>query len=58
MTIDEIIEYAMQNQASPRDAVRWAILQERIECVKAVDKACGYGDSEDFADIIYARGQQ
>ena len=32
MTQDEIIELAIQGHASTRDAIRWAINQEREEC--------------------------
>lgn len=34
-SLDEIIELAIQNHASTQDAIRWAIQQERIACVKA-----------------------
>jgi hypothetical protein len=32
MTQDEIIELAIQGHASTRDAIRWAMNQEREEC--------------------------
>ena len=31
---------------------------EREACAKAIGEVCGYGDSEDFAAIIRARGEQ
>lgn len=31
---DQIIETAIQGHASTRDAIRWAIQQEREECLK------------------------
>jgi len=37
MTTEEIIELAIQGHASTRDAIRWAIKQERKECAKVCD---------------------
>jgi hypothetical protein len=34
MNTDEIIEAAIQGHASTRDAIRWAIKQEREACAK------------------------
>jgi len=34
MTQDEIIELAIQGHASTRDAIRWAMNQEREACAK------------------------
>ena len=34
MTQDEIIEMAKQGHASTRDAIRWAMAQEREACAK------------------------
>ena len=34
MNTDEIIEAAIQGHASTRDAIRWAIQQERETCAK------------------------
>ena len=34
MTQDEIIEMAIQGHASTRDAIRWAMNQEREACAK------------------------
>jgi hypothetical protein len=38
MTQDEIIELAIQGHASTRDAIRWAMNQEREACAKACEK--------------------
>ena len=37
MTQDEIIEMAKQGHASTRDAIRWAMAQEREACAKVCD---------------------
>lgn len=37
MNKDEIIEMAIQGHASTRDAIRWAMNQEREACAKLVD---------------------
>lgn len=37
MTQDEIIEMAIQGHASTRDAIRWAMNQEREACAKFFD---------------------
>jgi len=42
MNTDEIIEAAIQGHASTRDAIRWAVQQEREACAKM----CEYLDSE------------
>ena len=34
MNTDQIIETAIQGHASTRDAIRWAMKQEREECLK------------------------
>ena len=34
MNIDQIIETAIQGHASTRDAIRWAVQQEREACAK------------------------
>jgi hypothetical protein len=41
MTQDEIIEMAIQGHASTRDAIRWAIVQEREACAKECWKQMG-----------------
>jgi hypothetical protein len=38
MTPDEIIEAAIQGHASTRDAIRWAIQQEREACAKVCER--------------------
>jgi hypothetical protein len=37
MTQDEIIELAIQGHASTRDAIRWAMNQEREACAKLLE---------------------
>ena len=37
MTQDEVIEMAIQGHASTRDAIRWAMNQEREECAKLLE---------------------
>jgi predicted NBD/HSP70 family sugar kinase len=37
MTIEQIIETAIQGHASIRDAIRWAMQQERQACAKIAD---------------------
>ena len=69
MTQDEIIEMAIQGHASTRDAIRWAINQERevvAHWIMNKGFATGHGDSIvdlldqlewQIADAIRARGQ-
>ena len=60
MTQDEIIEMAIQGHASTRDAIRWAMNQEREACAKVADKYANGLErnySEIIADEIRARGQ-
>ena len=38
MTTNEIIETAIQGHASTRDAIRWAIQQEREACAKVCEE--------------------
>ena len=61
MTQDEIIELAIQGHASTRDAIRWAMNQEREACLKIVgDKAWHYPTptwATVIANAIRARGQ-
>ena len=56
MTTDEIIEVAIQGLAGTRDAIRWAVLQERKECAQLCDKADKSTHPSDLADLIRARG--
>jgi len=69
MTQDEIIEMAIQGHASTRDAIRWAMNQEREVVANWIMNkgfATGHGDSivdlldqleSQIADAIRARGQ-
>ena len=67
MTQDEIIEMAIQGHASIRDAIRWAMNQEREACAKVCGKfadealVCGDEDAvmcfEQAEDAIRARGE-
>jgi hypothetical protein len=59
MTQDEIIEMAIQGHASTRDAIRWAMVQEREACAKIADEwAVGWPHpSQSIAERIRARGQ-
>ena len=62
MTQDEIIELSIQGHASTRDAIRWAMNQEREACAKVCEE---YETNNDIADtwlnivseVIRARGQ-
>jgi len=42
MTQDEIIEMAIQGHASTRDAIRWAMNQEREACAKVCEEKQTY----------------
>ena len=53
MTQDEIIELAIQGHASTRDAIRWAMNQEREACANLCEK---YFERV-MASRIRARGQ-
>ena len=67
MTQDEIIELAMQGHSSARDAIRWAINQEREACAKICDakhhtwrwdnEPDSSSGPRDCAEAIRARGQ-
>ena len=67
MSIDEIIETAIQGHASTRDAIRWAIQQEREACVELcvlAEKMCKAvrlpttGVGSYIAAAIRARGNE
>ena len=47
MTQDEIVETAVQGQGSIRDAIRWAMNQEREACAK---------EAEDSDHVVGGRG--
>ena len=61
MTTDEIIETAIQGHASTRDAIRWAIQQEREACAKVCEEWL-HGDWHNqgvvAAAMIRARGEK
>jgi len=71
MTQDEIIEMAIQGHASTRDAIRWAMNQEREACAKLVEDSwmafsrapnrrldiTPFPELEYVAKVIRARGQ-
>ena len=71
MTQDEIIELAIQGHASTRDAIRWAMNQEREACAKLVENSwmafsrtpnrrldiTPFPELEYVAKVIRARGQ-
>jgi hypothetical protein len=58
MSTDEIVEQAIQGHASTRDAIRWAIQQEREACAKVCDDADKSTHPADLADAIRARGEK
>lgn len=61
MTQNEIVEMAIQGHASTRDAIRWAMNQEREACAKVCESEWSnvaermYG--EECAKAIRARGE-
>lgn len=61
MTQDEMIELAIQGHASTRDAIRWAMNQEREACTKIVEvEAMQYSEpvwAFEIVNDIRARGQ-
>ena len=63
MTQDEIIELAIQGHAGTRDAIRWAMQQEREACAKLLEsRKTGANELMDAvrdmeAKAIRARGQ-
>ena len=71
VTQDEIIEMAIQGHASTRDAIRWAMNQEREACAKLVEDSwmafsrtpnrrldiTPFPELEYVAKVIRARGQ-
>ena len=66
MNTEKIIETAIQGHASTRDAIRWAIQQEREACAKVCDELfrreppyTSYAEgAQDCADAIRARGNE
>lgn len=69
MTQDEMIELAIQGHASTRDAIRWAMNQEREACALVADEAIDFWvkrsypesaevrEAQNIAESIRARGQ-
>ena len=58
MTHDEIIEMAIQGHASTRDAIRWAINQEREACAKLIEShGQTLANGLMLTEAIRARGQ-
>jgi hypothetical protein len=60
MTTNEIVEIAIQGHASTRDAIRWAMQQEREACAKVCEereRANLYGVKE-CAAAIRARSEK
>jgi hypothetical protein len=59
MTTNEIVEIAIQGHASTRDAIRWAIQQEREACEKLCEDLIGTrAMARHCADAIRARGEK
>lgn len=58
MTDNQLIEIAIQGHASTRDAIRYAIRQEREECAKVADRhsTCLNDTPNVIAVAIRARG--
>ena len=52
-----IMEMAIQGHASTRDAIRWAMQQEREACAKVCDAYQNPFEGRAMADAIRARGQ-
>jgi len=61
MTNEIIVEMAIEGHASVRDAIRWAMAQEREACIKIVeDEAYQYASpvwAFEIVNDIKARGQ-
>ena len=62
MTNEIIVEMAIEGHSSTRDAIRWAMAQEREACAKVCeslfdmdDESCN--EAEQCAKAIRARGQ-
>lgn len=62
MNTEQIIETAIQGHASTRDAIRWAIQQEREACAKVCDAHVGIwivpAGPQECAAAIRARGNE
>jgi hypothetical protein len=60
MTTNEIVDIAIQGHASTRDAIRWAIQQEREACAKVCESMDhdGVMIAADCAEAMRARGEK
>jgi hypothetical protein len=63
MNTKQIIETAIQGHASTRDAIRWAVQQEREACAKMCEYLDAEYEGEDVlgtwcADAIRTRGNE
>jgi hypothetical protein len=54
MTNEIIVEMAIEGHSSTRDAIRWAMAQEREACAKIVDENLRFENY--LSEIIRARG--
>lgn len=54
---DEIIETAIQGHASTRDAIRWAMNQEREACAKVCDDIGMFHEVSQGADLCFELGK-
>jgi len=55
MTGEEILKASIQLHSDTRDAVRWAIKQEREQCAKLCDEASRVMQPIELADLIRQR---
>ena len=55
MTEEQIIEMAIQGHASTRDAIQWALAQEREACLKFCDEVAEYFPSSGFVGSFIGR---
>jgi hypothetical protein len=58
MTTNEIVELAIQGHASTRDAIRWAIEQEREACAVLCQIECAQNDGITCAEEIRRREEK
>ena len=55
MTGDQILKFAMLSFSDVRDAIQWAIKQEREQCARLCDEASRAAMPADLADLIRQR---
>lgn len=55
MTGDQILKYAMLSFTDVRDAIVWAVKQEREQCARVCDEAHRAMQPADLADLIRQR---